>query len=399
MSFYYATPTFGASSASYITTIATALTNQGWTIVDNISSTHQIYRCPDVLGFSGIFFHIEFFFDGSLLEVNSYQDWDSSSHTGTPSGGSAGAGFLTTGGPGYVRANPYSCYFFVNDGAFNKNGLFGLQRSLQVVNYSDGLTLSTAGMLAGATSVTVQDNLVGRLFVGQKIAIMNFAHNSGSANWAHHETVTVTSVSAGSIGFSATANAYDSGAKLGSPDLLLAMGGSGSTFNTFNGNYIQISSAWSSLNMDVGGTIISVGPTGSFDGGTLTGLIKQSQVGFTVPTFMPIITNNQANQEGFFGLPSHLLFATPYYSGGIPATGHQYTDGTNVFTLMLGGTGPGGNQPSLLIGPTGDTPNLSTMTHVLPSFVAVSDTLYAVPPPPAPPSTGFTTNTFDQGFN
>jgi hypothetical protein len=103
-----------------------------------------------------------------------------------------------------------------------------------------GITKTTSSLAIGATSLPVASDMTGKLRVGQKVLIVNYAHASGNANASNAESVTITSISSSAIGVSALTKAYDSGAVVGENVIpsIVAIGGTtnigGSTYAPIN---------------------------------------------------------------------------------------------------------------------------------------------------------------------
>ena len=395
MSFYYATATWSATESDYVSRIKAALLAVGWTVYDNINSTHQVMRSPGTNGATNVFTILEIYGNGGgTVAVNACFDWDPSAHVGILK--SAGSGFIVTSGTGYIYTNALGAFVCVIDGTFDKMAFVGQPRANVVPNVNDGICATTAGMSIGATSVAVDTNLTGHLYVGQVVAIQNFAHNNSSANKTNRELVTITAIAAGTLSFTATANAYDSGARIASPDLLYPMGTAPGQYNSFSGNYLQCSIQAVGLNQVYGSVTNSIGPSFQLDSGSDADLLAWNASGLPPVATLPILVQNQGSNNSTISPVYGFIFVFQKIAAGVPGIGTKYTDGVNVFVQPKAVQASG--NPVLLIGPTGDTPNFGTMTRILPTMVPVSDSIYANPPPPAPPSSA-PTNTFNQGFN
>ena len=376
---YYATATWAATFADYISRIETALLAVGWTVYDSISSTHAVYRPPNVNGATGVFFMLELVVSGGVFTINACLDWDPVTHT--PISRGQGTAIQDVGGTGYIYSNALGFFFVVIDGLYNHSGWAGQPRCRQVKNQTDGLCVSTAGMSIGATSVTVNANLTGRLYVGQVVAIQNFAHDSTSANKDNRELVTITSVSASTLSFSATTNAYDAGAKIGPPDMLWPLSITPAAFQSYNGRFMNWSTQATGLNQ--AGTVTSTS-TASIDivnasTGIYAGMTAANAAGLPPETFVGGVGESEVSDFSSCLPVPGVLFSYLNFSGGNPASGTKFTDGTNVFVLPKGGSAVGGALPSILVGPTGDTPNFSTQNRILPPLIAVSDSIYTYP--------------------
>lgn len=149
--------------------------------------------------------------------VIAYADWDTTTHAGIAPAGSTGNTVLT------CQDSSFAYFLWANSVAvaiclkistsYFRTYLGFVRRGLSATR--GGVTKTSAGASAAATSISVSSDMTGKLVVGQKIQIMNYGHASASANATHCETVTITSIAAGSIGVSALVSAYDSGALVG----------------------------------------------------------------------------------------------------------------------------------------------------------------------------------------
>lgn len=381
--------------AAYIAFHAAALTACGWTLVDN-NGNHNVYRCPDINGAPGVYFFLDLYRNAGFgtVNINAYIDWDTSTHTGIT--GSTTNNGATPGGDAYIYANKLGLFSTVIDGVYNTTVFAGQPRCSQTPMQSDGLCLSTGAMTIGTTTVNVSANMTGRLRVGQKVAIQNFAHNSASANASHQELVKITAVGASSLSFTATTKAYDSGAKIGPPDMLWPLGSYPGAFQSLNGNNFQCSVQAIDISQTQPSPSAVVNLIGSGVVGQAslsTAALLANQNGLSAISMVPMAT--QPVSTGYTAMqPIYgVLFAYIYYSGGVPATGAKFTDGTNVFVVAKGGTAPASTF-FMLIGPTGDTPDTSTMGVLYTPIPAVSDSIYAVPPTASAPP-----NALNQGLN
>lgn len=370
-----------ASGNAYIGLIEAGLTATGWTLVDAISANHHVWKSPVIAG-SNAYFYLDIAWVGSLgLEVA--LDYDVSTHSVINASGSAtGGGISTPGGQAYFYCNKQAFFLVVMDGLFNKCVWVGQPRTRQLHNETDGVCLSTASMVIGATSVAVDTDLTTRLFVGQKVAIQNFAHNSASANATHTEIVTITALAAGTLSFSATTLAYDSGAKIGPPDMLYPLGGSPDTFQSYSSGCLTLShEAVGIRSAPLSGIgqscVLNPGMITTFTN-VLASLNESYGFGVAPESFVPCIISIQTGECGF-ALPTYgLIMVGIKASGGNPPAGTKYTDGTNVF-VQPGASNPTGG-PVVLVGPTGDTPDFNTMTRILSPHIPVTDSIYSIPP-------------------
>lgn len=178
-----------------------------------------------------------------LLGFTGYADYDTATHTGIAScGGTANAGI----GISVDFSSPYIFRFdsmggiicMRSGGSWNRAYLGFAYRGME----SDeiGITKATGSLTAGATSISVASDMTGKLRVGQKVHVMNYAHNSASANAAKCEIVTISSVAAGSIGVSALANNYDSGAVIGENVCPLVVANGGNTAGSLGASTLYV---------------------------------------------------------------------------------------------------------------------------------------------------------------
>jgi hypothetical protein len=163
-----------------------------------------------------------------------YADYDTSTHTGIASaGGTASSGIASTDAT-FAYAFRFDSMggviCFRNAGSWQRAYIGFVYRGLDTDE--SGITKATGALTAGATSISVASDMTGKIRVGQKIWVMNYAHNSASANAAKCESVTVSSVASGSIGVSALANNYDSGALVGENCCPLVIGNGGASQGT-----------------------------------------------------------------------------------------------------------------------------------------------------------------------
>ena len=394
MANYYATATWSATEADYVSRIETALLACGWTVYDNINSTHQVMRSPGTNGATNVFTILEIYGNGGgSVAVNACFDWDPSAHVGILK--SAGGGFITVGGTGYIYANALGAFICVIDGTYDKMAFVGQPRANVVPNVNDGICATTAGITAGDTGVAVDTDLTGHLYVGQVVAIQNFAHNNSSSNKTNRELVTITAIAAGTLSFTATANAYDSGARIASPDLLYPMGAVPGQYNTFSGNYLPCSLQAIGLDQAYASITNSIGPGFQLDGGANADLLAWNVSGLPPVATLPILVQDQASNNSTISPVYGFILVFQKIAAGVPGIGTKYTDGVNVFVQPK--AVPASGNPVLLIGPTGDAPNFGTMTRILPTMVPVSDSIYAVPP--VTPPTSAPTNGTNQGIN
>ena len=406
MTSYYNSGSSAGTPLAVHDAVATGLLACGWTLAYTSGTfsgggTHyRVYQSPDTLGQTGIFYYLVFLLTGGTMTLSSCQDFD----TGAPaaigsSASSSGVNYSGATGTFYVFANPQGAFYFCYDVAYLFKVAFwvGQPQSLQIPNLTDGLCLSTATITAGATSVAVDRDVSARLQVGQKVAIYNFAHDNSSANKSHKELLNITSLSAGSIGFTACANNYDTGAKIGAPDLLWSVGGggTGSSWQSFNGDFIQASAQAFGIDTNTTNSPTVTSSIGNVSGsGVNANLDRSNSLGMPPFCIVPWLSQAAATDGASGGPQPGFLLAYLNFSGGNPPDGTKYTDGTNVYILPRGGTGAGSNKPSWLMRTT-DAVNLATQTLINPPFIADHDGPYAIPTPTA----SAPTNTLNQGLN
>ncbi len=406
MTSYYNSGSSAGTPLAVHDAVATGLLACGWTLSFTSGTftgggTHyRVYQSPDTLGETGIFYYLVFLLTGGTMTLSSCQDFDSGAVAVIgSSASSSGINYSGATGTFYVFANPQGAFYFCYDVAYLFKVCFwvGQPQSLQIPGVTDGLCLTTAGISAAATSVAVDRDVSARLRVGQVVAIYNFAHSNASANKSHKELLTITSLSAGSIGFNACTNAYDTGAKIGAPDLLWSVGGggTGATWQNFNGDFAQISSQAFGIDTNTANSPTVTSCIGNISGsGVNANLDRSNSLGMPAFCITPYLTQAAAS-DGSSGQPCPgWIFAYINFSGGNPADGTKFTDGTNVYILPRGGTGAGSGKPSWLMRTT-DAVNFATQTLIPPPIIQDHDGPYSIPSATgAAPS-----NTLNQGLN
>lgn len=208
----------GAGDAWVQAVIAQAVAN-GWTSHDVISSasgTRDVVLRGSALDATADVRPFGRITQTSTTNVNFsvYSDWDATTHAGI---NQAGADAFTVQDASFsyvIYADPFAiCPCAKISSAWNHNYVGYLRRGLTAAK--SGITKTTSGYSAGATALNVASDMTGKLQVGQKIWIMNYAHSSASANAARAELVTVTAIAAGVLTVSALAGNYDTAAVLG----------------------------------------------------------------------------------------------------------------------------------------------------------------------------------------
>lgn len=221
----YSTGSSGASNRAAVwDAIRSALLSAGWTetIVSATSGLRQSaftgIAIDQIAGNAPVILVGENV-ASSFIYFQSGADWDPATKTFIAQCGdnSINSGFNTdaTQNLWSIRVNGYALFVNnqVNGAGMWKAYVGWMKRGLSVPRA--GITKATSTLSIGATSIPVASDLRNRLQVGQKLTISNFAHVTGNANAAHCERVTITSLGASSIGVSALAKAYDTGALVG----------------------------------------------------------------------------------------------------------------------------------------------------------------------------------------
>lgn len=194
------------------------LTGNGWTehdVISNSGGTRNIVFRGGALDPTGDVRPFLKLQQTSTTNVNldMFSDWDTTTHAGV----NQASGSFTGQDATFV-------YYFWFDSfggiiaakistTVNRSYAGFLRRGLDVTDM--GLTKTTGSLSIGATSLPVASDMTGKMRVGQKVQIMNYAHSSASANASKSEVVTITSIATSSIGCSATTLAFDTGAIVG----------------------------------------------------------------------------------------------------------------------------------------------------------------------------------------
>lgn len=147
-----------------------------------------------------------------------YADWDTTNHAGMAECGNATSNsYMDTQDASFVyfmRANGHAFALCAKIGlAYHKNYQGFARRGLPTTK--SGVGKVTSSKSVGNTVLALDNDLTGKLKVGQKIMIMNYAHNSASGNKENAEIVTVASVGSSTITISALTKNYDAGAIVG----------------------------------------------------------------------------------------------------------------------------------------------------------------------------------------
>lgn len=208
----------GAGDAFFQAIVAQAVANS-WTSHDVISSStgtrDVVLKSSALDATAGIACFIRMA-QTSTTNINftAYSDWDTGTHAGMNAAGPAGYTVQDASFSYVIYADAFAlCPCAKISSAWNHNYAGFLRRGLEAAK--SGITKTTSGYSAGATSLAVASDMTGKLLVGQKVWLMNYAHSSASANASRCELVTLTSIGAGTIGVSALGGNYDTGAILG----------------------------------------------------------------------------------------------------------------------------------------------------------------------------------------
>lgn len=219
MSAAYFTGT-AANTDGLFGTVRAALTANGWTEFDTPSDTvgnrDVIFKSTAGDADANNFCYLRLTAVSNVWSMRCYTDFDT-----TTSLGAREAAFLaqtalsSTSFTYFFRVNEFALGIVLKIGATYYKGYAGFVRR-GMPQSKNGLTRTTAGYAAGVSTMTVFSNMTTRLKVGQRVVIYNRGESSASANFNNSEFVTILSIAAGSITFSApTAFAYDTGAVIG----------------------------------------------------------------------------------------------------------------------------------------------------------------------------------------
>lgn len=246
---YYETGTATGTGATnnFFLAIRTHLLANGWTEHDVISSSagsrDVVFRSSalDATADNRSFCRIKQA-STTTLEFTVYSDWDTSTHAGMNSAGGSGASCtLTTQDASFVYylwIDTFGGIIACKIGSFINRCYLGFARR-GLDSTDSGMTKSTSTLAIGATSIPVASDMTGKLRVGQKVQIVNYAHASGNANASNAEAFTITSISSSSIGCSALTKAYDSGAIIGE-NVIPTIVSSGATSSLWGNAYAPI---------------------------------------------------------------------------------------------------------------------------------------------------------------
>jgi hypothetical protein len=325
----------GAGNAFLVGLIA-HLESNGWTQHDVISSTpgsrDVVMRGAALDATADIRPFVRFTQTAATTIVcRAYSDWDTGTHAGMNECGAVGSSNWT------VQDATFSYYAWV-DGyggwvvaklASANRAYFGFaRRGLPAIEA--GITKTTAPLSVGATSLPVASDMTGKLRVGQKVLLMNYAHNSASGNASNVESVTITSIGASAIGCSALTKAYDAGAVLGDNVCPVLASQSTTTSSALCGGIFY------PFNLD-GSRTTATAQTGAHDVvifGAETS-VDPEDINSKYSAGLTTFTTAIAGKTGFKGYPRGAVA----FSGGAQALDDLMDDG--VYTYLVSGAGTG----------------------------------------------------------
>lgn len=322
--------------AAFFDALHAQLIANGWTdldVISSVSGSKDVVMQGSALDAGGFYKPYVRITQTSTTAffVRAYQDWDPTTHVGVNEANNASTGPLTlqdTSFTYWIRANGLAFIAAAKIGATYNRAYAGLLRRGLPAKFA-GITKSTGALAIGATSIPVASDMTGKLAVGQKVMLFNYAHSSASANKGNAELVTISSISATAIGVSATIKAYDAGAIVGErilPGLVASYGGS----------------------TDIGGAVNPVvAPDGSYTSQTGQQLAKNNVL-LEPSNATPNTDSNKfgagflnlsvstAGKSGSVGSAYHLIFAA---TSANTAAEDVFDDGTNQW-LATGGANP-----------------------------------------------------------
>lgn len=203
------------------TTIRTMMLANGWTLVytdsDVVGNRDQTFQGGYLDSVANNRIYMRMRWVSNYFSLMPCSDID----TGTglrqhETGSTSQCGMSGWSSPGYlVRVNEWAvAYTLIYAGTYYKGYGGFVRRGLSPAK--SGLTRTTSGYAAGATTVNVASDMTGKLQPNQKVWIYNHGGSSASANWGHVELATIQSVAAGSITFAGPlAYGYDANAVIG----------------------------------------------------------------------------------------------------------------------------------------------------------------------------------------
>jgi hypothetical protein len=265
-----------------------------------------------------------------LFTTRTYMDWDPTSSSGgineagTNNVSNSGATLSDTSFQYFIRVNGFAVRFVFKIGANLVRMYAGfLRRALPTIK--NGVTKTTQAYALGVTTMNVASNMTSKLKVGQKVLVMNFAHNNASANKANAELLTIQSIASSSITFtSASTKAYDNGALIGENPYPIG------TLVTATGSAIT---GWYAATTVDGAYVSNIGNTGIVFAVEFTSESNNdpsdAYQDYTIGPYS--VYANVTNKQSFCGLMYH------YYrtEGGNQGTEDLMDDGINTFLVVF----------------------------------------------------------------
>jgi hypothetical protein len=147
-----------------------------------------------------------------------YTDWDTTTQVGANEAGAGATQQITLQDASFVyfvRMNEFAMAVCAKLGTAYHKGYCGFVRRGYPVS-KGGMTKTTAGYAIGVSTMSVASDMTTKMKVGQKVLIYNHGEASASANFTNAEMMTILSIAAGSITFTAvTTKAFDTAAVIG----------------------------------------------------------------------------------------------------------------------------------------------------------------------------------------
>lgn len=211
-----------ANTDAFFLAIDDLLVDNGWTqhdVINNSAGTYDIvYRSPAPLDAdAGNYCYIRITRASSeQISFRTYCDWDATNHAGMFAAGSTGQTTMSGSSFNYwIRVNDWALATAAKISTSYYRGYHGFARRGLRASRA-GMTKTTSGYSSGVNSMSVASDMTSKLKVGQKVTIINNAHNSASANKENAEVMEIASMTSNSITFTGnTTKAYDSGAVIG----------------------------------------------------------------------------------------------------------------------------------------------------------------------------------------
>jgi hypothetical protein len=267
-----------------------------------------------------------------------------------------------------------------------------------------GCCIIPGALTSGSTTITTGTDLRGSLTVGQPVYILNYSHNSASANAGKMEQRVISAITATTITFTVgLTNNYDAGAALVNSGMNFSASGSN---NSSGGTQFAIGPTW------LWGSDVT-SPRGGYGANSysnssgqpafpsdclqnLSALGSGGALGFgnLYPSFnagTEIAGANNSMVEG--GNAHHIIAIAVETAKTAPA---HWTDGVSVFDTL---STVEASQTYWALGPTGATPAWSSSTQplIIPPQKGYADNASIYPPPVTPGASPI--NQFNQGLN